>query len=79
MQNLAIDLQTQNEGRERLGGIQEEVVMGNASQMEEVEPGNVGRKNAEELEDDGLGYLRCRRSSYKSSWFYSGNEDMVEK
>ena len=50
----------------RAGGLQEDVITSNASQMEEAESSDGGgcRNN---LEDNGLGYLRWRRSRFEST------------
>ena len=79
-QNHATYLQNKNEGGRRLGGIRKEVIMGNASQMEEVEPADDGGKCRNTLKNKGLGCLRRRPSSYESTSVHvEVEDDMVEK
>ena len=64
MENLAFDIQTNRESRIRLGGIQDENVVGDEGQPEDDEVANDGRECREGVEVHGLCRLRKKCSRH---------------
>ena len=56
-------------------GLQTEVIVVYACQMEEIELADDGGTMLKTLEDDGMGCSRWRSSSHERTSIYSGMED----